>query len=81
MKAKKKSKNFSYGINGLRRIATIVIALFHFELYFPITKNGVFKTGYIAVEFFFILVNPKIIIIIIDIPKKNKANTKLFAEV
>ena len=55
MKAKNNSKNFSYGINGLRGIATIVIALFHFELYFPITKNGVFKTGYIAVEFFFIL--------------------------
>ena len=55
MKAKNNSKNFSYGINGLRGIATIVIALFHFELYFPIMKSGVFKTGYIAVEFFFIL--------------------------
>ena len=45
----------SKGINGIRGILAIIIALFHFELIFPMTKKGIFRSGYIGVEFFFIL--------------------------
>ncbi len=48
-------KKFSKGINGIRGILAIIIALFHFELTFPLIKRGMFRTGYLGVEFFFIL--------------------------
>ena len=48
-------EKYSIGINGLRGICAIIIALFHFELYFPFGKIKVFSSGYIAVEFFFLL--------------------------
>ena len=48
-------KKYSIGITGLRGICAIVIALFHFELYFPFGEHKLLSSGYIAVEFFFIL--------------------------
>ncbi|NFF80802.1 acyltransferase [Clostridium botulinum] len=42
-------------IDGLRGVIAIIIALFHFELLFPIYGEGIFKTGYLGVEVFLIL--------------------------
>lgn len=42
-------------INGLRGLVALIIALFHFELIFPFGRKNVFSTGYLGVEFFFIL--------------------------
>lgn len=51
----KKSIGHSTSIDALRGIATLCIAIFHFEIYFPIIEGGVLNTGYLSVEFFFIL--------------------------
>lgn len=47
--------NRAVGIDGLRGIVALIIALFHFERYFPFGNYRVFATGYLGVEFFFVL--------------------------
>ena len=48
-------RKFSTGINGLRGICSLIIILFHFELYYKFGSHDLFSSGYIAVEFFFVL--------------------------
>ena len=48
-------KKNSPGINGLRAICSILIIMFHFELYYSLSNKPIFSASYIAVEFFFIL--------------------------
>lgn len=48
-------KKRAIGIDGIRGVVAIIIALFHFELIFPFGNYAVFSTGYLGVEFFFVL--------------------------
>ena len=48
-------KKYSNLINGLRGLIAIIIALFHYEQSHVIANFKIFETGYLGVEFFFIL--------------------------
>jgi len=43
------------GLVGLRVLATLLVALFHFELYYPLAGIKIFNGSYLCVEFFFVL--------------------------
>ena len=47
--------NRNQAIDGLRGIVALIIALFHFETYAPLFQEPIFETGYLGVEFFFVL--------------------------
>ena len=47
--------NRNQAIDGLRGIVALIIALFHFETYVPLFQEPIFETGYLGVEFFFVL--------------------------
>ena len=48
------NRSRSAGIDGMRGLIAVIIALFHFERIFPFQKQ-IFATGYLGVEFFFIV--------------------------
>lgn len=42
----------SNGLNGMRVVATLIIAVFHFEMSYPFMKRKIFTTSFLFVEFF-----------------------------
>ena len=50
------SRNTNNGLVGMRIIATLFIAIYHFELSYRFIENTqIFETAFLFVEFFFIL--------------------------